>query len=204
VRLRTLGALAAMVLVAAGLAGCRTNVGVAATIDGQRVTETQVNDYLTPSARGVVITTGAAALPPRSFVLNALIEEKLFTKLLAATPSGLPSDGQLSSIQATDLAGKSVHAIATQLHVVGYTSSFEKKYIGVQVLGSLLSKASSQGVDVNTLANKLKFPVSVNPRYGTWNRTTFLLATGSKAGLPGFLTLQPSAVSTAAAALTGN
>jgi hypothetical protein len=204
VRLRTLGAVAAMVLVAAGLAGCRTNVGVAATIDGQRVTETQVNDYLTPSAKPVVITSGGTALPPRSFVVNTLIEEKLFAKLLAATPAGLPSDGQLSSIQTTDLAGKSVHAIATQLHVVGYTSDFEQKYIGVEVLGSLLSKESSQGVDVNTLANKLKFPVSVNPRYGTWDRASFTVATGAQDGLPGFLTLQPTAGSSAAAGSTGS
>jgi hypothetical protein len=202
VRLRTLGAVAAMVLVASGLAGCRTNVGVAATIDGHRVSETQVNDYLTPSAKGVVITSGGTAGPPRSFVVNTLVEEQLFTKLLAATPAGLPSDGQLSSIQTADLGGKSIHAIATQLHVVGYTSSFEAKYISVQVLGSLLSKESSSGVDVNTLANKLKFPVSVNPRYGTWDRATFTVSSGSKAGLPGFLTLQPTAA--AAAGTTGS
>ena len=199
-RLRTLSAVGAMVLIAAGLAGCRTNVGVAATIDGHRVSETQVNNYLTPKA-GALTVTGSdgstSSIPPRSFVVDVLIKDQLFAALLDSSPTAAPTEGKLSTLETQYLKGHSAHYVVGKLGATGYASSFESKIIEVQVLATLLNSEVSNGVNVNALASKLKFPVSVNPRYGQWDPKTLSLSAGTTDGLPGFLTLQPTAQSSA-------
>ncbi len=189
---RGVAACAALVIGVSGLTACRTNVGSAATIDGHRVSETQVGDYLTGSAAPIKGSSGSQSTDPKPFVLEILIDERLYPKLLRAAKVGSPGKGQLTTLRRQYLAGKSVKAAAEGLGVKGYSAGFNSLIIDIEVYATLLNQAQSAGTDVSSIALKLHFPVKVNPRYGTWDKSTLALKSGSTAGVPGYLTLQSS------------
>ena len=169
-KLRTLGALVAAVLAAAGLAGCRTNVGTAAMVNGHRITESDVNDYITPDAKvSLQSSNGTFQEAPRSFVVRELIDDRLFRKLLAKLPGGAPSDAKLDAKLQTDLAGKTQRQVARTIGLRGFTDDFLVVFFRVEELGSALSTAQQNGVDINAVLKSLDFPVSVSARYGTWD-----------------------------------
>jgi hypothetical protein len=185
----------AAVLAVTGLAGCRTNVGVAATVEGHRITESDVNQYVTAKSQPLKSTSQSGAtesIAPRPFVLNILIKQRLYLALLRKTPKGVPSDGEIAAAVQSELKGRSYRAVAEGLGVKGYTSAFDRFIVQFGVLGGRLDSDVQSGVDVSGIAAKLKFPVSVNPRYGTWNPKQFNLTSGTTAGLPSFVTLQPT------------
>ena len=198
-RLRTLSAVGAMVLIAASLTSCRTNVGVAARIDGQKVTESQVGDYLTAKARANPTSQGVqTAIPARSFVVEVLIDVPLYTKLYEVSAHRTPSAGDLSRAEATVLQGGNLHSVVTKAGFTGFTSAFESKLLQVQGLLQLLGQEAAKGIDVNSQLKHLSrsgFPVSVNPRYGVWDSTTASLSSGASAGVPSFLTLRSGSTS---------
>ncbi len=195
-RLRAIAVATAAVLAVAGLAGCRTNVGQAAVIDGQQVTETQVSDYLTANAKPISVQQNdgsTTSIAPKPFVLDIVIERRLYGKLLAKTPSGAPTAAQLGTLQKSYLKGASAKTAVERLGAVGYSSSFDSLIVDVQVLATVLNSEQQQGVDVSTIARKLRFPVKVNPRYGTWDAKQLRLDYTGSAGVPAFVKLQPSA-----------
>lgn len=193
-RVRSLTAAAAAVLAVALLAGCRTNVGVAANADGQQISESQVSSYVTPQSKPVSIQSTQVA--PKPFVLDILIGEQFYRAVLAKTPGGAPSDGQLSAMIAQYLGARTAQQAVEGFGIHGYAPEFAQYVLEYSELGSMLNQRVQQGVDVRSVARKLDFPVSVNPRYGTWDRTSYMLSTGPSAGLPGFVAFQPPAPGT--------
>ena len=188
--MRVVAAAAALVVGVSGLTACRTNVGNAATIDGQRVSESDVNDYVTGSAQPIKSSDGSDSIAPKPFVIDILIQKGLYRKLLAASPSGAPSTGQLTTLRRQFLAGSTAKAKVETLGAVGYSTAFDSTVVDVQVLGTLLNQEQSSGVDVSAIAAKTKYPVTVNPRYGTWDAKTLRFDAGTTSGVPAFLTLQ--------------
>lgn len=195
-RLRTLSAAAVALLAVASLSGCRTNVGIAATVDGHRITESDVNNYVTAKSKPVAVQAssgGRLDIAPRAYVLETLIDLRLLPKLLRLLPGGAPTEGQLAQTTTRALNGSTPQKVAERaggLH--GFTKDFDEKWVRRQILGSSIAAAQQKGVDLRPIVAKLHFPVSVNPRYGDWNKTTFNLASDPGAGLPGFLDLQPT------------
>ena len=191
---RVVSLAAALVLGVCGLSACRTNVGNAATIDGHRVSENDVNDYVTGAAQPIKSSSGSS-VSPKPFVVQILIDQRLYPKLLRAAKVGSPTKGQLSTLRRQYLAGASPKAKVEQLGVKGYSSRLTSVILDVEVYATLLNQANQQGTDLNTIAAKLKFPVSVNPRYGTWDSKNLALKSTTAAGLPGYLRLQSSSAS---------
>ncbi len=193
-RRRILTTALAATLAVAGLAGCRTNVGVAARIDGHKVTESQVNDYITAKAKPVSqqsSTGGSIQVSPRSFVLEQLIDEQLGFKLLEKLPGGAPSSADVNAKLAQDLNGKSERSVAESLGLKGYTDSFYKVVLRVQELSGLVrTAASQQGVDIQKVIKSIHFPVWVSPRYGRWDAAT--LSFDGTTAVPSFVKLQPA------------
>lgn len=195
-RVRTLGAAAAVTLALTGLAGCKTNVGTAAVIDGHRVTESDVNRYLTANSQPVTqqdpATGGTVQISPRSFVVSELINEQLGFKILQAIPSVSDlTPTQLESQLQNDLAGKTVTQVAEQLGLHGYTTAFYHIILRIQEISGVLRNAQANGVDVSAVFGKIVFPVSVSPRYGRWNSKELRFSSG--ATVPGYLDVQPGA-----------
>jgi hypothetical protein len=193
VRPRTLVAAAAAVLAVTGLTGCRTNVGTAAVVDGHRITDSDVSQYLTPDSQPVSerLSTGATRqVSPRSFVLAQLINERLGFRILAKIPqvSSMTSQ-QLDAKLDQDIAGRSVKSVAEGLGLKGYPTSFYRIVLRVQELSSVISSAAQSGADLRKIISTLDFPVSISPRYGKWDKAT--LAFDSSTVIPSYLTVQP-------------
>ncbi|HET6876619.1 MAG TPA: hypothetical protein VFH38_03740 [Jatrophihabitans sp.] len=190
-RVRPLTAAAAAVLAAAVLAGCQTNVGVAANAGGQQISESQVGSYVTPQSKPVSIQGTQVA--PKPFVLDILIGERFYRAVLAASPGGAPSEGQINNMVTSFLAGRSPQQAVEGFGINGYTPDFAQHVLVYSELGSLLNQKVQQGVNVRAIAAKVNFPVSVNPRYGTWDSAHYMLSTTPSAGLPGVISFQPPA-----------
>jgi hypothetical protein len=189
----TVAAVAALAV--AGLSACRTNVGAAATIDGHRISESDVAKYLTSKAEGVPQQDANGAnttIPARSWVLRTLLNERLYGKLLAASPNGTPAAGAIADAKEQLLQGSSEEAVAKQYAEHGYQRAFGAVYLREAALEQILRTEIQNGLDVTKILDKLKLSIHVNPRYGQWNSKTYELSTAPGAGLPDFLKLTSS------------
>lgn len=205
-KFRVTAAALAAVLAMAGLAGCKTNIGTAAVIDGHRVTESDVSQYLTANAQPVTQqdqNTGATTqVSPRSFVVAWLINSQLYAKIISVIPSvSDTTTAKLDSQLHKDLAGKSVTQFAESHGLHGFTEDFDRLVLRTQEMIVVLQDAQANGVDVSAAFRKLDFPVSVSPRYGRWDNKQFLFTSG--ASVPSYLDVQPGG-GTGQQLLTGN
>lgn len=194
-RLRMLGAAFAAVLAAGSLTACRSNVGLAASVDGHRFSESDVSSYLTPQAQSVresgANASSTVQVPARSFVVETLIVDRLLKQVTDALPHP-PTAGDLASIRDRGLAGSSPTTFAERAGLHGFTASFDSLWIDTKVLQSALSDAqqADSSIDVAAIAGKLHFPVQVNPRYGSWDAKTFSFSADSNATRPAFLKIK--------------
>jgi hypothetical protein len=214
VRTRILTVVVATTLAVAGLAGCRTNVGTAATVGGHRITESDVNGYITPNGADASVAAAAKknnqVVSPRSQALQYLIQEQVFEKTLASLGK-VPSAAQLASLHddaasvllQTNLSGSALdRAIRKGLPSSGISARFVKTYLRVQELeyAIISSRRLTQLSQLVALVKKAHVPISVSPRYGKWDPNR--LGLDGKATVPSYLTVQPvpgAAQSTAAA-----
>ncbi|MDT4893920.1 MAG: hypothetical protein QOE97_2955 [Pseudonocardiales bacterium] len=207
---RIVAAAACTALLVTGLSACRSNVGLAAKINGHRITETDVTKYLTPNAEAVPQqdqNTGVTTtIPARTWVLRTLLETQLYTDVLARTPGGQPSQGAITAAQTALLNGTTVEQVAADYAKHGYQRSFASLYLRGQAIQQVLGTEIQNGtVDAQKLLAQLDLNVTVNPRYGAWDPKTLDLSGDPKAGLPNFLTLLPgSTYSPASPSATGS
>lgn len=192
-RLRFLGAAAVAVLAAATLSACRTNVGVAADIDGHRVSESEVSSYLTSQAQPVALSQ-TATTPARVFVLDVLILRPYLRKVIGESSLGTVSKRKLATAHRQQLNGASDKSVAEKIGVHGYTVAFDKLAVDLSILFEASSRLQQSGGFAAAVA-KVTFPVHLNPRYGTWTAKKLFISSDASAGTPNFLTLQPSATS---------
>ncbi len=203
---RLLSVVAAAVLAAVVLAGCSSsNVGVAATVNGQRITESDVNRYLTPNAQPVSVSDQSGAstsVSPRAFVVEILVYNQLLHDLLVKTPGGVPTGGELASLEKSVLAGKTAKQVANGQGIKGFSDAFNREFVKRLAYASALQARSQQGADIDKLAKELDIKVSLSPRYGRWNAKALSIDTRPEAGVPSFVTLQPTPTGAAASGLT--
>ncbi|WP_375477141.1 hypothetical protein [uncultured Jatrophihabitans sp.] len=193
-RVRTLAVGAAVLLAVSGLTACRSNVGNAATIDGKRISETTLNNYVTANAKPVTVSdsSGSATFPaaPKTIVLQTLIDIQLYDKTLANTPAGVPTKAQLATATSALLKGQSPTAYLKQGRLLGFSRSFADEFVHRQVLFSKLTTLQTDGVDVATAYRKASVSVTVSPRYGKWDpKGRSLLSSNQFDGVPSFVTL---------------
>jgi hypothetical protein len=193
VRFRRTAAAVAALVASAGLAGCRTNVGTAAVVNGHRITETDVNDYLTPDAQPVREQTSTGSIisvAPRSFVLSQLVEEQLWFAIITNLPAYRHfTTAQLDARLAADYGNKTPKSVAEGYGLRGYSTAFYQIVLRVLELGKLLQAEVQSGRDLTKIVRTLHFPVSVNPRYGTWDQAG--LRFDATPALPSYLSLAP-------------
>jgi hypothetical protein len=205
VKPRLLIAIVAGLLAVTGLTACRTNVGTAATVSGQQISESAVGDYITPTgpASSVVANakTQGQTVSPRSEVLHYLILEKVFEQTLQHN-GGVPSAGQLASyhdqaaslLLQTSLTGSDLdRQLRTGLTSSGVAEKFAPVFLRVEELEyALISRQHlSQLSELVALVKKAGVTVSVNPRYGQWSTDQLGLVGGVPT--PAYLSVQPSA-----------
>lgn len=208
---RRLTVAAVAILAVAGLAGCRTNVGTAATVNGHRFSESDVTTYLTRTGPAASASAAAKAnnqeIEPRVLVLQTLVSVKVYEATLARN-GGLPSNAQLASYH--DAAAKLL--LQSQQTGDQFDKSFRSVLVADGIRTSLLPQFNRQQELEYTLINRLKLTqlsglvaavrkakvhVSVSARYGTWDVSTLSVSDAGR--VPSFLKLR----TTAAAAPSG-
>jgi hypothetical protein len=202
VKMRIVAVAAAGTLAVSGLAGCRTNVGTAATVDGRRISESTVSSYLTPEGPDKSASQNGQAVSARSQILQVLVQEKVFEKTLESIRANqsLPTESQLTALHdqaasvllQTNLTGGALDkALRQGLPRSGIKASFAKSYLRVQELEFAIIKAKrlSRLPELLALIKKAHVAVSVSPRYGTWD--TKNLAVNAKGSIPSYLSIQP-------------
>jgi hypothetical protein len=170
-----------------GLSACDTKVGTAAVVNGSKISEVRLNDYLTPSAKPISASDGSS-VPARQFVLSSLIRDKVFVRLLDVT-GGQPKPADLTKAETTVLQGTTTQELNRNIVGTGLDASFTPSYLHQLELLSVLSGRITSDAQLNAAMAKAKLDVSVSPRYGTWNPTALTLAQLSKKQVAGIVTL---------------
>jgi hypothetical protein len=192
----------AATLAVVGLAGCRTNTGVAARVNDHAISESDVNDFLRPGGpdKSAAARSGGQVASPRSQILTFLIQEQVFRRTLASIGQH-PSDGELAGLHDaaaslllnTQLTGADLdNELRRQLPISGIKADFADIFLRVQELEVAIinNKRLQQLPELLALIKKAGVKVSVAPRYGSWDAGQ--LAVDGKPAIPSFLSVQPS------------
>jgi hypothetical protein len=208
VRVRRLLSVFAVACIAAGvLTGCQSNVGAAAFVGKSRISESDVNHYLTANAAPYTTTDSngqSTTINPKSEVLSLIIADRLFTAAFKTAPGGPPSASALSASRATVLGQTSLTEaqLIQSVAADGYKGAYASFYITVHAEFVILEtqlKDTGDGSIVLAAIAKLKMPVRVSPRYGAWESGELALDNGPI--LPSFLEIKsvPAPAATPAA-----
>ena len=201
-RRRIVPALVAAALATTLLAGCKSNVGVAARVDGATISESDVNKYVSPKgvASAVAAQAGDQTVSPRAEILHFLIQEQVFERTLRSL-NVRPSAGELaaqhdaaaSTLLQTQLTGADLdRTLDRQLPRSGVRAAFRNTFLRVQELEYLLitKRKLTQFSQLVAIVRQAGIKVSVSPRYGTWDAANLQL--NGKSPLPSFVSAQPA------------
>jgi hypothetical protein len=175
VRIRWLAAASLCALGALILTGCNSKIGTAAVVDGNKISESDVSRYLDPAASDV----GQA----RGLALQYQIREKLFTAALQ-NKHAMPGDADLrklhdqavSNLLGQQLSGAQAdQTLRSTMSQNGLKPSFAEELTRSFELELTYAKAIKANQESQVAADlvKQKIPVTVNPRYGSWDTSTF-------------------------------
>jgi hypothetical protein len=166
-KVRSLAVLPAVAVACLAMTACETKVGTAAVIGDSRISETQVNDYLTANAQPIQGSQGQST-PARLFVLRTLVRNAVVPRLLTVT-GGSPSASDLAKARQQLLAGTTESDLSRQLTQVGLVPKFADPYLqGQEMLTFLQSRITTQA-QLDAAVKQANLHVSVSPRYGAWN-----------------------------------
>lgn len=214
-KLRTLSAAALVALATLGLTGCQSKVGEAAVVGGHRISDNDVSGYVSkagadPSAVAAVKAQNGK-VEPRTQALTQLIQEQLFTATLAKH-GGVPSDAQLAAIHdkaISAILGSSAGtgrvydaAVGQRVRALGFTPAFATLVVRTLELEYTLATRLSSPGGLLSAIQKAGISVTVSRRYGRWVPSKLTIDTSGNGGLPGFISIAPSA-GVAAGPVTG-
>ena len=158
-------------------------------MNGHKISETSVNNYLTPAAKPLQSQTGAS-VAPRTFVLQYLIRNQVFARALDDAHVTV-TDQLLEGTKTAALSGGTEADLTKQVTGVGLDSTFEPEALRYQELLSLVGTTykadADQGKAANAALAKASGHIVVNPRYGSWDVSTISLSDLSRTQLPSFL-----------------
>ncbi|SOD75193.1 hypothetical protein SAMN05892883_4400 [Jatrophihabitans sp. GAS493] len=165
-----------MLLALSALTACQTKAGAAATVSGDRIESADVNQY-TGSASPAPAAAGSAAPPSftdrRVLVLNTLVGQRLYDAALQAN-GGPATTAELAAAKEQALGGESEADVTAKVVAAGYDASFEPVYLSTlstEVAFVTRQKITTQA-ELDAALNKLKIPVAVSGRYGSWSEAT--------------------------------
>lgn len=190
---KLLAALAALAIAGFGLTGCDSKAGTAAVVNGSRITETQLSDYLAPNAQPITVSNSDGStfgVPARVFVLQYLIRNQVFPLLLSSTGSPVTED-QLNADRAAAIGGDEA-SLQKQIAAAGLKPRFEEVLLRDRELTDLVGKKLATQQQLTAALAKVKDVVSINPRFGSWDESSLRIVDLSKKQLPSVLSFDGS------------
>lgn len=200
VRLRLAGAGVVAALALAVLSACSTHAGAAAFVDGQRITQSDVNRYIVVGFTMPSATTGATQEPPRVFVLDSMVRSRVMERLFEKSLGGVPTDSQLAALHDQALAtvfgiqasgADADTAVRQVLAQHGVQDSFLPVFNrDAELLMAVIEKINARQLsDIGNAVKKADISVTMSARYGAWSTENVSI---SGPATPDFLTLETS------------
>lgn len=199
---RTLTAAALAAAAAASLTACDTNVGLAAAVDGARLTDSALSGFVQKGAGPYTDQSTGATVDPKSFALEAWIDDQLFRRAVDSK-GGAPSAQQYTAAESAVLANSSMDSVRSLYGKDGYTPALADMIIHSNAALVLLVERLAPGVSASQAVSALqsgqagtvlfkavaatKPTVRVSARYGTWDAAKLAMSSGPGAGLPSFV-----------------
>jgi hypothetical protein len=188
-------ALVAAVAVA-GASACQVKAGAAGFVGDTRITDSQVSSYIQPNAAPYVDPSSGQTIYQRTYVMETLLTVHSLSDAFAAIGKPISEKDLESEIDKLLAAGGATRdTVTANLGKAGIEPAFTDVYL--QEVALVQNYKAADAATVAQLNSALgKIPVTVSPRYGTFDVTTGVLNTAG--GLPSFLTVTtPSATPTA-------
>lgn len=201
-------AAAAAVFAAAGLTACSSQPGAAAFVDNNRISQSEIGQYLTPagvapSASAAAASQGQSLESPKLDVVNLLVQQEVWKASLSRTPGGIPSEAELAKLHdsaaatflGTQTTGSNLDAlIAAQEGQYGYTSAYGDLLLTtIELEAALVKRLNVSSLqELSAAVAKYHIPIKVSAVYGKWDPANLSL-TSPNAAVPTFITIPSTA-----------
>lgn len=199
---RMLSVTALIALGLAGLTACQSKFGLAASVDGARLSDSGLSGYVQPGAKPYTDSSTGASVTPKLFALQNWIDTRIIES--AVEKHGAPtSDQELSQARTVVLGSHTVAEFEKYYDGLGYTNAFAKLILdqsatfvvlaervahvsAAKALGVLSSNGQPRANVLAAIKNA-HAKVEVSPRYGEWDATNLALSSDAGSGSPNFV-----------------
>ena len=104
---RTLTVAVLAAIAVSGLSACQNKVGVAASVAGERLSDSQLSTYVKPGAAPYADQSGTGTVVPKVYAVQNWMEDRLFVRAVA-NKGGPATKAELLSARAAVLAGRPI------------------------------------------------------------------------------------------------
>jgi hypothetical protein len=203
---RTLTAVTTAALGLGLLTACQTKIGLAASVEGQRLTDSALSGYVQPGASPYSDQNTGQQVTPKIFVLQNWIDNQIFATVVDKH-GGPATAPELSTARSAVLGTHTLADYQKFYSGQGYTRPFAQLIIDqsallvvmVERLAHTSAANAIQALNSNQIGatllktiNALHPKVDVSSRYGTWDAKHLALTSDPGAGAPAFVTFPGS------------
>lgn len=203
---RTLTAVTTAALALGMLTACQTKIGLAASAEGSRLTDSTLSSYVKPGAKPYTDQNSGQQVTPKIFALQNWIDNAIFGSVVTKH-GGAATAQELSTARSAVLGTHTLADYQKFYGGLGYTKPFAQLILDQSALlvvmverlahtsaaNAIQALNSSQiGSTLLKTINASHPKVVVSSRYGTWDAQRLAVTSDPGAGAPGFVTFPGS------------
>ena len=209
---RTVTATVSAALAVVGLTACQTKIGLAASAEGQRLTDSTLSSFVQPGAKTYTDSSSGTAVTvtPKVFALQNWVDNQIFASVVSKH-GGAATTAELATARSTVLGSHTAADYQKYYGGLGYTHTFaglilDQSAILVVLVERLahtsatnaiqLLNSGQSGAALLKSITASKPQVTISPRYGTWNATNLALTSDAGSGAPAFVSFPGSGKAT--------
>ena len=196
---------AAAILATVALTGCQTKVGLAASVNGTELTDSDLSSYVQPGAKSFQTNSGATIVQ-KTFALQTWLVAQNYAAAIEAN-GGRATAAEDAAARAVELGSHQLSEVEAQFTPYGFTAKmgdlqlFEltrQVILAQRLLGkdaspqqaiAALQSSRITSTRLHHVIQKAAPKVTVSPRYGTWSTNDLSLRSQPRDGLPTFVQL---------------
>jgi hypothetical protein len=187
------------------LTGCQTKVGLAASVNGTELTDSDLSSYVKPGAQSFQTNSGATIVQ-KTFALQTWLVAQNYAAAIEAN-GGRATAAEDGAARALELGSHQISEVEAQFTKYGFTAKMGDLQLfeltrQIILTQRLLGNGASARQAVAALQSSRITPtrlhqviekaapkVTVSPRYGTWSAANLALRSQPRDGLPTFVQL---------------